>query len=92
MELRNLVFARLHINMIFRWGGENFPIFIFGTIFQTLNENVVMEMRSNNNGEKRRRRIIQKGPVLVRSVKPGQLTNIQQYSSNTQTLASRLWS
>jgi hypothetical protein len=51
-----------------------------------------MEMRSNNNGEKRRRKIIQKGPVLVRSVKPGQLTNIQQYSTNTQTLASRLWS
>jgi len=33
-----------------------------------------MEMRANNNGEKRRRRIIQKGPVLVRSVKPGQLS------------------
>ena len=78
---------------IFKSGGvKNFPVFIFGTIFQTLNENVVMEMRSNNNGEKRRRRIIQKGPVLVRSVKPGQITNIQQYSTNTQIQAGRLWS
>ncbi|HEX2608074.1 MAG TPA: hypothetical protein VHK91_11875 [Flavisolibacter sp.] len=31
-----------------------------------------MEMRNQENVEKRRRKIISKGPVLVRSVKPGQ--------------------
>jgi hypothetical protein len=49
-----------------------------------------MEMRSNNNGEKRRRKIIQKGPVLVRSVKPGQLPSSQQWSAPAQQ-NFRLW-
>lgn len=50
-----------------------------------------MEMRSNNNVEKRRRKIIQKGPVLVRSVKPGQITNTQQYNTGNNTQPVRLW-
>ena len=30
-----------------------------------------MEMRRENNNEKRRRKVINKGPILVRSAKPG---------------------
>jgi hypothetical protein len=42
-------------------------------------------MRSNNN-EKRRRKIIQKGPVLVRSVKPGQTSTLVWERENTSTI------
>ncbi|MGZ5286041.1 MAG: hypothetical protein ACXWV0_10530 [Flavisolibacter sp.] len=48
-----------------------------------------MEMRSQNNNEKRRRRIIQKGPVLVRSVKPGQASSLVGDKQNTTTV--NLW-
>ena len=48
-----------------------------------------MEMRGNNNGEKRRRKIIQKGPILVRSVKPGQLSAFSGQKENTGSM--NLW-
>jgi hypothetical protein len=35
-----------------------------------------MEMRRENTIEKRKRKLISKGPVLVRSVKPGQSSTL----------------
>lgn len=46
-------------------------------------------MRSQNTNEKRKRRIIQKGPVLVRSVKPGQTSALVWERQNTTTV--NLW-
>ena len=43
-----------------------------------------MEMRSENN-EKRRRKPIQKTPVLVRSVKPGQVSQVWERESTSTT-------
>ncbi|HEU4472863.1 MAG TPA: hypothetical protein VFR58_17335 [Flavisolibacter sp.] len=40
-------------------------------------------MRRDNQGEKRRRRIITKGPVLVRSVKPGQVSAASYQKEST---------
>jgi hypothetical protein len=48
-----------------------------------------MELRNDNNNEKRRRKIIQKGPVLVRSAKPGQVST-PAYQRETASL-SGLW-
>jgi len=46
-----------------------------------------MEMRNENN--KRRRKTIQRQPVLVRSVKPGQ-TSVQSWERKTSGFSS-LW-
>jgi hypothetical protein len=48
-----------------------------------------MEMHRSNSEEKRRRKVIQKGPVLVRSVKPGQ-TAIPLWQ-NKQATTAQLW-
>jgi hypothetical protein len=47
-----------------------------------------MKLRSDNNLEKRRRKIINKGPVLVRSVKPGQALSASYTKENQLT---QLW-
>jgi hypothetical protein len=48
-----------------------------------------METRNENNSEKRRRKLVMSRPVLVRSVKPGQLsTGIWQKETSTP---SGLW-
>ncbi len=44
-----------------------------------------MEMRKENSAEKRRRRIIHKGPVLVRSVKPGQVASYSRESTSSNS-------
>ncbi len=41
-----------------------------------------MELR-NNTIEKRKRKIVHQAPVLVRSVKPGQSTNVWEKQSST---------
>ncbi len=46
-----------------------------------------MEMRNDNN--KRRRKVIQREPVLVRSVKPGQ-NSVQAWERKSSSLAN-LW-
>ena len=48
-----------------------------------------MEMRNNSNNEKRRRKVIQKNAVLVRSVKPGQTSSLVWEKENTSTIS--LW-
>jgi len=48
---------------------------------------VIMEMRRENTVEKRKRKIISKGPVLVRSVKPGQ-TSIATWQKETSSPSS----
>ena len=45
-----------------------------------------MEMRKENSADKKRRKIIIKsGPVLVRSVKPGQVESYTRENSNHTT-------
>jgi hypothetical protein len=55
-----------------------------GMVFQKLIKNRVMEMRERNN-EKRRRKIIGKNPVLIRSVKPGQTSALIWEKESTST-------
>jgi hypothetical protein len=47
-------------------------------------------MESRNDNNKRRRKTIQRQPVLVRSVKPGQ-ASVQSWERKTSAL-SNLWS
>ena len=56
------------------------PFFWHG--FSTYNKNVIMEIRSNTI-EKRKRKIVQKAPVLVRSVKPGLSANVWEKQSSS---------
>ncbi len=49
-----------------------------------------MEMRKENNTEKRRRKIIQKSPELVRSVKPGQ-SSVAVWQREEQNSRSGFW-
>lgn len=59
-----------------------------GTVFKFFKEKfVTMESRNENN--KRRRKIIQSQPVLVRSVKPGQ-ASVQSWERKTSAV-SNLW-
>jgi hypothetical protein len=59
-----------------------------GTVFKFFKEKfVTMESRNENN--KRRRKLIQREPVLVRSVKPGQ-ASVQSWERKTSAL-SGLW-
>ena len=55
-----------------------FAIFFnfFGMVFQTYIQNVVMEMYNEKNTEKRRRKVIQKNAVLVRSVRANQSSTL----------------
>jgi hypothetical protein len=46
-----------------------------------------MEMRNEN--KQRRRKMVQRGPVLVRSVKPGQ-ASVQSWERKTSSV-SNLW-
>ena len=56
--------------------------------FQICKEKLVnMEMRNDNN--KRKRKLVQRQPVLVRSVKPGQ-TSVQAWERKTSSI-SNLW-
>jgi len=48
----------------------------FGMVFQTYIQNVVMEMYNEKNTEKRRRKVIQKNAVLVRSVRANQSSTL----------------
>jgi len=60
----------------------------FGTVFKTYSlKHVKMEMSNEN--QKRRRKLVQRGPVLVRSVKPGQ-TSVQSWERKTSGF-SNLW-
>ena len=45
-------------------------------VFQTYVQNVVMEMYNEKNTEKRRRKVIQKNAVLVRSVRANQSSTL----------------
>lgn len=45
-------------------------------VFQTYIQNVVMEMYNEKNTEKRRRKVIQKNAVLVRSVRANQSSTL----------------
>lgn len=49
-----------------------------------------MEMRKENMAEKRRRKLVTRGPVLVRSVKPGQLT-VPAYSRESSSSLGQFW-
>lgn len=48
-----------------------------------------MEMRNENQTEKRRRKIVSR-PILVRSVKPGQLPSAT-YSKESMSSFSQIW-
>ena len=52
------------------------PFNFFGMVFQTYIQNVVMEMYNEKNTEKRRRKVIQKNAVLVRSVRANQSSTL----------------
>jgi hypothetical protein len=49
-----------------------------------------MEMHKENFAEKRRRKPVAKSPVLVRSVKPGQLV-VPAYSREQAPPVAQLW-
>jgi len=64
------------------------PQIFFGTVFKTHSlKHVKMEMRNEN--QKRKRKLVQRGPVLVRSVKPGQ-ASVQSWERKTSDFAN-LW-
>jgi hypothetical protein len=50
-----------------------------------------MEMRKENGGEKRRRRIISKGPVLIRSVKPSQMDSATYSRESSASASTSFW-
>jgi len=59
----------------------------FGMVFQTYIQNVVMEMYNEKNTEKRRRKVIQKNAVLVRSVRANQSsTLVWEKENNTKAI------
>lgn len=58
-------------------------------VFQTYSKNVIMEMRNEKNTEKRRRRIVQKNPVLIRSVRANQSSTLVW--EREHTTMSQLW-
>jgi hypothetical protein len=49
-----------------------------------------MELRKENSAEKRRRRISVSRPVLVRSVKQGQVLSAT-YARETSSFSSQIW-
>ncbi|MGE5518470.1 MAG: hypothetical protein ACM3VS_01000 [Candidatus Dadabacteria bacterium] len=48
-------------------------------------------MRSENNTEKRRRRILQKGPILVRSAKAGENSVLAWQRESESKVPNNLW-
>ena len=58
-------------------------------VFQIHMQNVVMEMRNEKNTEKRRRRIVQKNAVLVRSVRANQSSTLVWEKEHNNT--TQLW-
>jgi len=58
-------------------------------VFNPIKKTISMEMRKENM-EKRRRKPLVKEPVLVRSVKPGQLV-VPAYSRSSTSPMAQLW-
>ena len=70
------------------FGNVEFSLLNFGTVFKSLSVKPVnMEMRNDSN--KRKRKTVQRQPVLVRSVKPGQ-ASVQAWERKN-TSVPNLW-
>ncbi|HVG11854.1 MAG TPA: hypothetical protein VM843_02570 [Flavisolibacter sp.] len=74
----------IHLHPGIIYALEEVPVAI-GTVFKTQHENNVMDA-SKDSGEKRKRKIIVR-PVLIRSVKPGQVPSATYTKENTAAFA-----